>query len=115
VDVAVYQARWPNLWHNSAVCSDCHGVHDILKTDNPNSSVNPTHLLSTCQKCHPDAGPKFVGAWTGHNPVSLERTPFVFYTEVFYNTFAYVVLWASAIYVLLQIIRLTVARVRRSL
>jgi hypothetical protein len=77
--------------------------------------VNPSHLLETCQKCHPDAGPKFVGAWTGHNKVSLERTPFVFYTEAFYKDFAPFVLWLSAIYVALQIIRNTVDRVRRSI
>lgn len=115
VDVQVYQARWPNLWHNSAVCTDCHGVHDILSTGNPQSKVYPANLLSTCQECHPDAGPNWTGAWTGHNEISLERTPFVFYTEAFYNSFTPFVLWTSAIYVLLQIIRHVVARVRRSL
>ena len=115
VDVSVYQARWPNLWHNSAVCTDCHGVHDMLSTDDPNSKVNPKNLLATCQKCHPTAGPNWVGAWTGHNQISLERTPFVFYTEAFYSSFTPFVLWLSGIYVVLQIIRATIARVRRSL
>ena len=115
VDVSVFKAKWPNLWHNSAVCTDCHGVHDILSTSNPASSVNPANLLVTCQKCHPDAGPNWVGAWTGHNVISAERTPFVFYTQVFYKDFANVVLWLSAIYVLLQILRATIARVKRSL
>lgn len=115
VDVAVFQARWPNLWHNSAVCTDCHGVHDILKTDNPQSRVNSANLLATCQQCHPDAGPNWVGAWTGHYKISLQRTPFVFYTEAFYSSFTPFVLWISGIYVFLQIIRATVARVRRSL
>jgi predicted CXXCH cytochrome family protein len=115
VDVSVFKARWPNLWHNSAVCTDCHGVHDILKTDDPNSKVNPKNLLATCQKCHPNAGPNWVGAWTGHNQVSLERTPFVFYTQTFYSSFTPFVLWLSAIYVVLQIIRATVDRVKRSL
>src|SRR5690554_5864678 len=35
VDVTVYQARWPNLWHSSAVCTDCHGVHNILSSSDP--------------------------------------------------------------------------------
>lgn len=115
VDVAVFQARWPNLWHNSAVCTDCHGVHDMLSTENPDSRVHPDNLLSTCQQCHPEAGPNFTGAWTGHYRVSLQRTPFVFYTEAFYSSFTPFVLWLSAIYVVLQILRLTVARIRRSL
>lgn len=115
VDVSVYQARWPNLWHNSAVCTDCHGTHDILSTENPDSRVNQANLLSTCQQCHPQAGPNWTGAWTGHEEISLERTPFVFYTEAFYNTFTPFVLIVSAVYVLLQILRATVARIRRSL
>jgi hypothetical protein len=115
VDVEVFQARWPNLWHNSAVCTDCHGVHEILKTEDPDSLVNPKNLLATCQKCHRSAGPNWTGAWTGHNQISLERTPFVFYTQVFYSSFATSVLWLSAVYVLLQILRATVTRVRRSL
>lgn len=115
VDVSVFQARWPTLWHNSAICSDCHGIHNILSTENRDSMVHPNNLLETCRECHEGAPPNFVGAWTGHYRISLERTPFVFYTEVFYKSFAYFVLAVSAIYVLLQIFRATVARARRSL
>lgn len=115
VDVSVYKANWPTIWHESAVCTDCHGVHNIRRTDDPASSVNPENLLATCQKCHPNAGPNWTGAWTGHHEISLKRTPFVFYTDAFYTSFAPVVLWLSIIYVVLKIIRSTVDRVRRSL
>lgn len=115
VDVSVYKARWPTIWHDSAVCTDCHGVHDILNTDDPQSSVNSTNLLATCQKCHPDVGPNWTGAWTGHNEISLERTPLLFYIEKFYSSFTPVILWMVGIYVFLQILRATVNRVKRSL
>lgn len=115
VDVSVYKARWPTIWHESALCIDCHGVHDILNTNHPASAVNPDNLLVTCQKCHPDAGSNWTGAWTGHNEISRERTPFVYYTNLFYTSFTPVVLWISAIYVLLQIIRASVERGRRAL
>jgi len=115
VDVAVFKSRWPTIWHDSAVCSDCHGVHNIRKTSDPASSVSSQNLLSTCQNCHPTAGPNWVGAWTGHHEISLERTPFVFYTQAFYSSFTPFVLWLSVIYVVLQIIRSTVDRARRSL
>jgi predicted CXXCH cytochrome family protein len=115
VDVSVYEARWPTIWHDSAVCTDCHGIHDILKTDDPASRVNPTNLLKTCQKCHPGAGPNWTGAWTGHNEISLERTPFLFYVDKFYTSFTPFVLWVCIIYVVLQIIRAIVDRVRSSL
>jgi predicted CXXCH cytochrome family protein len=115
VDVAVYKAQWPSIWHESAVCTDCHGVHNILATHNPDSMVNPANLLTTCQACHPDAGENWTGAWTGHHEVSKERTPFVFYTEVFYSSFGPFVLITSAVYVGLQILRALIARVRRSM
>ncbi len=115
VDVSVYRAKWPTIWHESAVCTDCHGVHDIRRTEDPASHVNPRNLLATCQQCHPDAGPNWTGAWTGHNRVSLERTPFVFYTEAFYGDFVNVVLGLSAAYVLLQIVRASVDRIRKAL
>lgn len=115
VDVSVYKAKWPTIWHESAVCIDCHGIHDILSTSNPNSSVHPNNLLQTCQKCHPDVGPNWTDAWTGHHEVSLERTPFVFYTKTFYDIFMPAALLISGLYVILQIIRSTVARARRSL
>jgi len=115
VDVSVFKARWPTIWHDSAVCTDCHGIHDILATTNPASKVNPTNLLSTCQKCHPTAGPNWTGAWTGHNQISLERTPFVYYTNAFYESFSPIVLGLSILYVILQILHSSVERVRRSL
>ena len=115
VDVSVYKAYWPSIWHESAVCTDCHGVHAIFQTDDPRSQVNTQNLLETCRNCHPDAGPNWTQSWTGHNEISLERTPFVFYTQAFYASFTPVILWVVGIYVFLQILRVGVARVRRSL
>jgi predicted CXXCH cytochrome family protein len=115
VDVKVFKSRWPTIWHDSAVCSDCHGVHNIRKTGDPASSVNSENLLGTCQKCHPAAGQNWVGAWTGHHEVSLDRTPFLFYTQAFYTSFTPLVLWLSILYVGLQFIHSMVDRVRRSL
>jgi len=115
VDVSVYKANWPTIWHESAVCTDCHGVHNIRATGDPASSVNPANLLSTCQKCHPGVGPNWTGAWTGHNQISLERTPLVYYTDAFYATFAPIVLWGSVIYVVLKILHMLIERTRRSL
>jgi len=115
VDVSVYKANWPTIWHESAVCTDCHGIHNIRSTDDPASMVNPGNLLVTCQKCHPSAGSNWTAAWTGHNPVSLERTPFLFYVNAFYTSFTPLLLWICGIYVALQILRATVKRVRSSL
>src|SRR5258705_5442923 len=38
-----------------AVCTDCHGVHDILAGGDPRSPVHPTNVADTCKRCHADA------------------------------------------------------------
>lgn len=38
----------------AAVCSDCHGAHDILSRNDPESRVHPRNIPSTCGTCHAD-------------------------------------------------------------
>ena len=37
---------------NSAVCTDCHGNHDIHRTTDPNSKVARANIPKTCSQCH---------------------------------------------------------------
>jgi hypothetical protein len=37
-----------------ANCTRCHGAHDVLRADNPRSSVYPTQVAVTCGGCHAD-------------------------------------------------------------
>ena len=39
-----------------ANCESCHGAHDILPSSDPESSVNPANLTTTCGSCHPGIG-----------------------------------------------------------
>lgn len=39
-----------------ANCASCHGVHDILPSSDPRSSIHPSRLGETCGACHPGAG-----------------------------------------------------------
>jgi len=36
-----------------ANCASCHGAHRILPRSDPESSVNPDNIQTTCGKCHP--------------------------------------------------------------
>ena len=36
-----------------ANCASCHGVHRILPSSDPSSSVHPDNLQKTCGECHP--------------------------------------------------------------
>lgn len=40
------------LGNNAASCMDCHGSHEILKTNNPEASVYRLNVPVTCTKCH---------------------------------------------------------------
>ena len=42
-----------------ANCASCHGVHNILPSSDPRSTVAKANLAATCGKCHPDAGRRF--------------------------------------------------------
>jgi cytochrome b subunit of formate dehydrogenase len=43
----------------AANCSSCHGVHDILPSSDPRSTINRAHLGATCGKCHDGVTQKF--------------------------------------------------------
>lgn len=36
-----------------ANCASCHGVHRILPSSDPTSTINPANLKTTCGECHP--------------------------------------------------------------
>jgi formate dehydrogenase gamma subunit len=43
----------------AANCASCHGVHQILPSSDPRSSIHRDHLVETCGKCHPGANANF--------------------------------------------------------
>jgi predicted CXXCH cytochrome family protein len=69
----------------AAVCTDCHGVHDIQKAGDPKSSVMSANLQKTCARCHAGASDTFPGAWLSHYPPSLEKAPLVWLVQAFYR------------------------------
>ncbi|HWV98924.1 MAG TPA: cytochrome b/b6 domain-containing protein [Candidatus Acidoferrum sp.] len=43
----------------AANCASCHGVHKILRSADPRSTINTNNLVVTCGKCHPGATENF--------------------------------------------------------
>ena len=43
-----------------ANCASCHGVHNILPSSDPRSTINQANLVKTCGQCHPGVTEKFV-------------------------------------------------------
>ncbi len=59
-----------------ANCASCHGVHNILPSSDPQSTVSARNLPATCGKCHQGAGARFalgpVHLWEGRTePASV--------------------------------------------
>lgn len=64
----------------AARCSDCHGAHNILSMDNPNSTIGPRNIVKTCRKCHTDANMKFTGYLTHATHYDKSKFPWLYYT-----------------------------------
>jgi len=58
-----------------ANCASCHGVHNILPSSDPKSTINPKNLPTTCGKCHPGAGTRFAISEVHLSPGAAEPKP----------------------------------------
>ena len=55
----------------AASCVSCHGVHNIRSKNDPQSTVHPANVRSTCARCHPYAGEAFALSYTHTDVKSL--------------------------------------------
>ena len=93
-----------------ARCTDCHGVHDIQKADDPNSPVMKANLLKTCRQCHADATANFPGAWLSHYEPSLHKAPMVYAVKLGYAVLIPFMIGGLGLQILLHLWRLMVNR-----
>jgi predicted CXXCH cytochrome family protein len=94
----------------TALCVDCHGVHDITKTTGDGSAVIRANLLKTCQRCHPTATQNFSDAWLSHYEPSLRRTPLIYIVQVGYAFLIPFMIGGLALQILLHLWRVVVNR-----
>ncbi len=97
--VVLFEKTTPDQETNKPVCIDCHGVHDMRKVDDPESTVIQKNLLQTCQKCHPDATPNFPEAWIAHYQPAPDNHPVVYYVNLFYAIFIPTLLGGMGLFV----------------
>jgi cytochrome c3-like protein len=94
----------------TALCSDCHGVHDIARTDDPASGVVRANLAVTCGKCHSGASGNFPAAWLSHYEPSWKKAPLVYAVKLFYRALIPFMIGGLALQVLLHLWRVVVNR-----
>jgi hypothetical protein len=64
----------------TAKCYDCHGAHDILPIDNPESRLSHDNIVETCKTCHPGAHRQFAGYFTHATHHDPDKYPILFWT-----------------------------------
>jgi predicted CXXCH cytochrome family protein len=93
-----------------AVCTDCHGIHDIAKVKDPNSGVFRTNLVKTCRKCHANASENFPAAWMSHYEPTFSRAPLVYSVKMFYVFIIPLIVGGLILQILLHLWRVVVNR-----
>jgi len=87
--VAAYEDSFHGLAGRSgsqtvANCASCHGIHDILPSSDPRSTVHPANLSRTCGVCHPGAGQRFSIGPIHVRAGTASEHPMVRWIRVFY-------------------------------
>lgn len=65
-----------------AVCTDCHGYHEILPQADPASMVSDRNVARTCGKCHKHASGKFASFLVHVDPTSPKSSMSVWVMEL---------------------------------
>jgi len=111
--VKLFEEQYPDQPTNKPVCTDCHGVHDIVKASDPEAGLAlRENLLVKCQRCHPGATANFSAAWMSHYEPSPEHYPIVYYVNLFYKFFIPTVLGGMSFFVVTDIYRRIVNRMK---
>jgi hypothetical protein len=102
--VAVFEKQSPDAETNKPVCFDCHGIHDIKSTSDPEHGLQiKENLLVRCQACHPGANTNFPTAWLSHYIPSEDHNSLVYYVNLFYKFFIPGVLIPMAVLVIMDV------------
>lgn len=94
----------------TALCTDCHGIHDITKVRDPGSRVMQANLVRVCRQCHPDATENFPAAWLSHYEPNWQKAPLVYGVKLFYLVFIPFVLGGLILQIILHLWRVVVNR-----
>ena len=100
-----FYRRQPDRARDIAVCTDCHGIHDIESVRAVDSQALRARLLDRCRKCHPGAMGDFPSAWMSHYDLSLKRAPLVFAIRWFYRLFIPFMIAGLVLQILLHVWR----------
>jgi cytochrome b subunit of formate dehydrogenase len=65
--------------NKAAKCNDCHGSHEILPPDNPDSKLSRGNIVQTCKQCHKNATKGFTKYLTHATHHDSKKYPVLFF------------------------------------
>jgi nitrate/TMAO reductase-like tetraheme cytochrome c subunit len=94
----------------SALCTDCHGTHDIPRASGEQAAVMRANLAETCRSCHPGATDSFPDAWLSHWEPSWTHAPLVYAVQWAYWILIPFIIGGLFLQILLHVWRVVVNR-----
>jgi hypothetical protein len=93
-----------------AVCTDCHGTHNIISTRSIAPAVVKANLVKRCQQCHKEAAKNFPEAWLSHYTPTPDHASMIFIINLIYSIFTPIMVTGIILQILLHIWRYAVNR-----
>jgi hypothetical protein len=94
----------------AAVCTDCHGVHDIQRSSDPKAHTIKANLVQTCRKCHAGATRNFPDSWLSHYEPTPHKAATVWAVQLFYTLIIPFVVGGLILQIALHLWRVVVNR-----
>jgi hypothetical protein len=118
-------ALWTSGAKSYATCTSCHGTHDIIKADDPNSPTGSIdNLAETCQQCHTNANTEFASSYHMHRvadtsfwgvPIGTDEQLPASIAEVVYSRFIIPIMMLMGLsYIIQDGVRTIIARRRHN-
>ena len=98
----------------AAVCTSCHGVHDICAPEDPNCRLHGENRVATCGQCHKGASPQFALSF-GHTARTRTEAPWAYWIGRIYWIFIWSTLAALIGFIVLERIHVVFQLIRRRL
>lgn len=92
----------------AATCADCHSAHDMRSVTDTASSVHPSNVVATCQRCHETAQAGFAQYQPHADPSDREKNPQLYWTWIFMNSLLIGTMGFFGIHTALWLARLTI-------
>ncbi|MBX7135411.1 MAG: cytochrome b/b6 domain-containing protein [Fimbriimonadaceae bacterium] len=79
--------------NKTAICTDCHGYHDVKSPSDPEASTNVNNIAETCGQpdCHPGATMNFGMSGASHMHLKIKETPILGGIELFFKVLTFAV------------------------